>query len=132
MSHLYYRVSPTESGFKPKEEGWFKKGAPDKRKTVESSGGTEQEDWDQMKVEVILEHLRKTPTRESAEQMLAAFQRDFKDAYAAAKADPKDKEAAARLDSLIAFYNTYLSGTETKVNPPKFTSRKVPRFEATA
>lgn len=84
-----------------------------------------------MKLEAVMEQVSH-PKPETAERALAAFQRDFKEAYAAAKADPKDKEAAARLDSLIAFYNTYLAGTEKKVTPPKTATRKVGRFEATA
>lgn len=127
----YFKMMPERGGFTPKEEEWFKKGAPIKREKVESSGGTEQEAWDQMKLEAVLEQVNH-PTPETAKRGFADFQRDFKEAYEAAKANPKDKEAAARLDSLIAYYNKNFISSEKKVTPPKTATRKVNRFEATA
>ena len=132
----YYKVSPDSGGFTPMEQGFFEKSVPRAggREDHSPTGGHEQEVWDEMMLVEVLRQIEKRPlSPENAMQMLAAFERDFKDAYAAAKVDPKDKAAADRLDTLLAFYNRYLAGTvETKVRPSKKGAKPTSRFEATA
>lgn len=72
-------------------------------------------------------------TPEGAERALAAFEQNFKTAYEAARANPKDKEAAETVDRMLEFYNQHLRATaERKITPPKHAVKPTRRFEATA